>query len=481
MSNTQNTSALEESVGATTPWQNNPTGQQSQSAPSMVYFTNTAGASLFYCAFLINNEIFITTSPDGINWGKSYYIGENSNTSPSLTVYNGSLYCAFIANNTTNAIQICYTQDGSNWSPNQTGPGLTSEVAPSLFVYNNILFCAYVSSTDGSSIYTVNLTSSGWGNPTNTNLQSEYAPSFAQLGYTLYTAYATSGNGLCIASSTSCTVWNTISTTTNEVYAAPTLSTNNNRLFCSYIDINTEFNVCINYSLDGINWIAVPMIGQQTDKTPSIFADCNNSLYLVYLLRDGTHNIDCSCLILSPCQRYITPTTTSTFTFVINDSGSRANDDISLWEPSSMPVGSYFVGHYGTPTEEGMPTTGFVYNGNDYTCLAPAQSYNLIYNYYVVVYQPIAPLGYVAIGIVGCTNNQNPSVDPSTLQNYMCVRQDLAVQVNPSDLKQLYNDSGTGQGQNITLWTLPNSGCLVASTGQDGSLPTGIVWDMKLT
>lgn len=187
----------------------------------------------------------------------------------------------------------------------------------------------------------------------------------------------------------------------------------------------------------------------------------------------------------APSQSYLTYQAISQYIFVNNDSGSRADESVSIWEPSPLPSGWFFVGHVATQSDDQtlLPTgTTFLVqgqdNGIDKPCLASPTGWTQAYSFHLNIFTPQAPPGYIGIGAVGSPFGSTPS--ESVLNNYKCVRQDLVTKVDSSSLIQLYNDHGTGVARNITLWQLPNSGCIVASTGLDGSSPPQPVYDLKI-
>ena len=58
--------------------------------------------------------------------------GESSKAAPSLASLDGKLWLAFIANNPGNALLVCSSADGQNWTGNSPITGQFSQAAPSL-------------------------------------------------------------------------------------------------------------------------------------------------------------------------------------------------------------------------------------------------------------------------------------------------------------------------------------------------------------
>jgi hypothetical protein len=91
-----------------------------------------------WMAFIANNSTngVLVCSSDGVHWSGNAAIGEASNgTAPSLAVFNNALWVAFIANNSANGVVVCSSSDGVNWSGN-TDIGQASQSAPSLAAFD---------------------------------------------------------------------------------------------------------------------------------------------------------------------------------------------------------------------------------------------------------------------------------------------------------------------------------------------------------
>lgn len=70
-------------------------------------FTNPAG------------NVMVCSSPDGQGWTAPTPIpGQLSKTTPSLTIFDETLWVAFVANSTASQVVLCSSPDGQNWSDN---------------------------------------------------------------------------------------------------------------------------------------------------------------------------------------------------------------------------------------------------------------------------------------------------------------------------------------------------------------------------
>ncbi len=169
--------ALQNQTPAPTPSEQTWTGQWSQAAPSLAVFNNR-----LYVAFIsteANQAVLVCSSSDGVNWTGNTNIGQQSPSAPSLAVFNGRLYAAFISTEANQAVLVCSTADGVNWS-SDTATGQYSHVTPSLAAYNNRLYVAYVADNGTGNLYvTSSADGANWTGNTKTGQSSSLAPSHA--------------------------------------------------------------------------------------------------------------------------------------------------------------------------------------------------------------------------------------------------------------------------------------------------------------
>ena len=111
-------------------------------SPSLAVFNNT-----LYCAYHGKNEdkhIRYVATIDGINWSEELVVpGIGLSFSPSLAVFNNTLYCAYHGKNCDQKLRYISTHDGVNWNGESVVPGVELFYSPSLAVFNNALYCAY--------------------------------------------------------------------------------------------------------------------------------------------------------------------------------------------------------------------------------------------------------------------------------------------------------------------------------------------------
>jgi hypothetical protein len=117
-------------------------------------------ANFLWTAFIADNgsNDILVASSDGTSWTPSVVINQTSPFTPSLALFKGKLYVAFITNDVdsatgvpSNRIFISSTDDGVSWSSakffNQH-----SKCAPSLAVWNDRLHVAFVANDPSNRI-----------------------------------------------------------------------------------------------------------------------------------------------------------------------------------------------------------------------------------------------------------------------------------------------------------------------------------------
>lgn len=136
---------------------------------------------------------------------------------------------------------------------------------------------------------------------------------------------------------------------------------------------------------------------------------------------------------------------TSHYDFVWNDSGSGARFDGAFWRPrldGYYSLGDHCVGHYGA-VKDIVPMVRDV-NGSSGTALRKPTSYNQVWTdkgsgarLMGAMWHPVAPPGYVAMGLV-CTDHwDRPSLDV-----VRCVRRDLIIAAHVG--AEIWNDRSSG-------------------------------------
>lgn len=169
---------------------------------------------------------------------------------------------------------------------------------------------------------------------------------------------------------------------------------------------------------------------------------------------------------------------------VYNDGGTGAYNDVTVYrpvaEPGYYPVGYYAQGNYLPAIGSVMTLQGDVGEGQP---LAHPVDYQQIWNDHGTngdhdgaFWKPIAPAGYVALGYVVTGNYLKPA-----LTAVVCVRSDLVVQGRIGS--QIWNDSGSGSSNDVSLWGIVpnddgmNSGCFFAHGSH--STPTSTVYVLR--
>jgi hypothetical protein len=173
--------------------------------------------------------------------------------------------------------------------------------------------------------------------------------------------------------------------------------------------------------------------------------------------------------------------TTGTYTWITSDKGSGADQDVTLWRPD--PENGYFIiGDYAQANYQ--PATGIsliVKAINDDPAsplLKEPRTWSVVYtdvgsggDYDWSIWSAVPYDGYVPIGMVAVMGYSAP-----TIQNYRCVRRDLAV--GSSATVKIWSDKGSGGDADVTAWAIqdvPNA--FVAQANYDSF--SGSVFRLK--
>ena len=167
-------------------WTNNTDiNQTSKFAPSLAVFN-----SKLYVAFIADNpgergaDLFLRGR--GELDKQHRHQSDETESAPSLAVFNNKLYVVFIADNPGNAVLVCSSADGVNWT-NNTDINQTSKFAPSLAVFNNKLYVAFIADNPGNAVLVCSSADGvNWTNNININQTSNFAPSLAATQFPLF-------------------------------------------------------------------------------------------------------------------------------------------------------------------------------------------------------------------------------------------------------------------------------------------------------
>ncbi|HEX8467377.1 MAG TPA: Vps62-related protein [Allosphingosinicella sp.] len=146
---------------------------------------------------------------------------------------------------------------------------------------------------------------------------------------------------------------------------------------------------------------------------------------------------------------------TSQFTKVWDDSGSRAKLNFGIWRPTPAPfgfLGDYPVEGHGDPSSYSRAVYIKTILDDDPAkpALKPPTSLKPIWYFPYprwgfdnakVICQPVAPNGYVVCGFVGVTARPNEDINKLHVPGLMCVRSDLIVGLeNPPNMPLRFGD-----------------------------------------
>jgi hypothetical protein len=178
---------------------------------------------------------------------------------------------------------------------------------------------------------------------------------------------------------------------------------------------------------------------------------------------------------------------TTQFDFCINDSGSRANNNVSFWLPDVEEgyniCSLYATPNYNNPAQPSGPywSCQAINDDPENPLLKPVVGLNEIWRSdghhtpsNLIIYTLQAPPGYIGIGLYAWGDYNNPPT-PNDYNYIKCVRQDQCNIVNSE--MQIWNDQGSGASKDVSLWLLP-SGNIYAYPGYPGSVAQ--IWDLKM-
>jgi astacin (peptidase family M12A) len=235
--------------------------QSSKAAPSVTAFNGR-----LWDAFVANNstnQLLICSSADGQIWTDNSLIhGELSKTAPSLAVFNNRFYVAFVANNNSNNLLICSSPDGQNWTGNSlVHGGESGKTAPALAVFNNRMYVAFVANNNTNNVLICS-TADGQNWTGNSVVHggesSKTAPSLAVLNNRMYVAFVANNNtnNVLICSTADGQNWtgNSVVHGGESSKDAPSLTVFNGRLYVSFIANNSTNQVLLCSTADGTNW-----------------------------------------------------------------------------------------------------------------------------------------------------------------------------------------------------------------------------------
>ncbi|ROM54013.1 hypothetical protein BK649_10330 [Pseudomonas canadensis] len=153
---------------------------------------------------------------------------------------------------------------------------------------------------------------------------------------------------------------------------------------------------------------------------------------------------------------------TTEFTQLWNDKGTRAKQAVTFWRPSTSTdhltpfysLGDVAVGDYQNINQHKIVAVVSEVDKDNGTALRMPDDFELVWKHSgprvttaCSVWRPIAPNGYVAMGLVCGVGNDKPP--RSTLR---CIREDLVVESQADAL--IWNDKGSGALTSFSAWTV---------------------------
>ena len=227
---------------------NHRVGQKSWETPSLAVFNTNLQVAFAEpdVAAGVGHSLAICSSQDGVQWSDKVPINQASHdgSGPSLAVFDGKLWVAFIAANDSFDILVCSSQDGVHWSGN-TRVNQASRMALSLAVFNNQLWLAFIANQPSNDVLVCN-----------------------------------SSDGLN---------WSPNIQVHQGSKTAPSLTVFNKQLWLAFVAKNDSNDVLVCNSVDGTNWSGNVQIGQQSKTAPSLAVDANGNLCVAFVANNPSN------------------------------------------------------------------------------------------------------------------------------------------------------------------------------------------------
>ena len=176
---------------------------------------------------------------------------------------------------------------------------------------------------------------------------------------------------------------------------------------------------------------------------------------------------------------------TQNFNSVWADHGSHANMDVGFWGPNIDTSKNFFFGNfaqngYDYPTQSMVYVSGVLNDDPDNPALRPPKQYNAIWFYPTqfnigeytwnlnVIWNIVPEDNYVACGsAVSSTGTIPIGLPPQpSIAGLQCLRYDLAVG-KTSGLGFVWNDKGSGNSKDVSVWIEPQLHNMLAQQGYD--------------
>ena len=214
------------------------TSSPSISMGSTPSFANFNGK--LYAAFRANdssNSLWIASSTDGVNFGSQVNLGNiQMGSAPSLAVFNSKLYVAFQANDSSHKLFVSSSSDGVTF-PAATGyPSIEIGSAPSLAALNGVLYVAFQANDPSNALWIAQSSDGVNFSSGITNDQTNTSPSLTTFNNLLYLGFRAndSSNILYVNSSSNGSFGGSTAYSNIAMGSAPALAAANGVLYVAF-------------------------------------------------------------------------------------------------------------------------------------------------------------------------------------------------------------------------------------------------------
>lgn len=253
-----------------------------------------------YLAFKANdssNQIYVMSSANGTTWDASAPVpGNSTSADPTLAVFNNRLYLAFKANDSSNQIFVMSSSDGSTWGSSAAIPNNSTSAAPSLATFGSRLYVVFKANDSSNKIYVISSSDgSSWNTsyaiPSNSTSDGPGAIAFNGRLYVVFKANDNS-NQIYVISSADGSTWNTsYAIPSNSTSAGPRVTVFYDRLFVFFKANDSSNQIYFISSADGSTWNASKAIPNQSTRASAAATVFNNKLLSIYKANDSSNTL----------------------------------------------------------------------------------------------------------------------------------------------------------------------------------------------
>ncbi len=335
-------------------------GFQSNDSRDVLFMTNKLTEAIAYTG---PNDPGGPGPQDSFAAPASLQQNNSMGSKPALASFNGSLYLAFQANDSSHSLWITSSTSGASFPGAANYPNIKIGGAPGMAAFNNQLFLAFQANDASHELWVTSATAqAGFSTPTSyPSILMGGAPAMAVFNNKIYIAFQANdpGHTLHVTSSSDGGSWPAASQVANVAIGSdPAMAVFNGKLYIAFRANDPSNNVWIASSSDGVNFTSQLIAGQSMGGSSSpALAVSNCVLYYIY----GANDVQNEMLVTASIDGS-------------NWQGPAAYSEIQMGAtgPGAAPFGnSVFVGFQSNDSRNVLFTTSGVggYGGPYGSCI----------------------------------------------------------------------------------------------------------------